>query len=415
MYMCIDLKSFFASVECVMIGKDPMEYPLVVADASRGQGALCLAVSPALRKFGVKNRCRLFEIPDALYYDIAKPKMKKYIEYSGRIYQVYLRYFAKEDILPYSIDEMFIDISGYQKLYKKEPTQLAKEVIDDIMEDTGITATAGVGTNMFLAKIAMDLIAKKNESHIGYLDEELFREKLWQHRPITDFWQIGKGIARRLEARGLTCLEDVAHYPEKYLYKEFGINARYLIDHAWGRESATMEQIKGYEPQTHSFNSSQILMRDYSFDEARVVIKEMVEQLSLKLILSDKATRVIYVGAGYSKDIALPSGASQKLSRGMNTYSDLVKEVLRLYDSTTYREIPIRRLAISFGNVASTQFEQLDLFVENEKVDRERKLQMAMNDIKQRYGKNAIYRGMSLMECATGRERNGLIGGHNAG
>ncbi|MCF0108610.1 MAG: DNA repair protein, partial [Erysipelotrichaceae bacterium] len=234
MYMCIDLKSFFASVECVMIGKDPMEYPLVVADASRGQGALCLAVSPALRKFGVKNRCRLFEIPDALYYDIAKPKMKKYIEYSGRIYQVYLRYFAKEDILPYSIDEMFIDISGYQKLYKKEPTQLAKEVIDDIMEDTGITATAGVGTNMFLAKIAMDLIAKKNESHIGYLDEELFREKLWQHRPITDFWQIGKGIARRLEARGLTCLEDVAHYPEKYLYKEFGINARYLIDHAWG-------------------------------------------------------------------------------------------------------------------------------------------------------------------------------------
>ncbi len=412
-YLCIDLKTFYASVECVERGLDPFNTNLVVADETRGKGTICLAVSPKMKMLGVKNRCRIFEIPPNIKYIIAMPRMKKYIEYSAKIYGIYLKYFSKDDIHVYSIDEAFMDATDYLKLYHKTPIELAKTIIKDIYNTYGITATAGIGTNMYLAKIALDITAKHSTSNIGYLDEERYKKELWQHKPLTDFWQIGKGIEKRLNKMRIYDMCDIAHTDPKKLYKEFGINAEYLIDHSWGKESCTIADIKAYTPKTNSISNSQVLFEDYSFEKARLVLKEMIELGSLRLIENNLLTDVVHLYIGYSKNVIPATGGSRKIMRYTNVYSELLKNFLNIYDNTTNRNIGIRRIGISFGNVVETENIQLSLFVDQEKVDKERKLELAMCEIKNKMGKNKILRGMDFENGATTMLRNKLIGGHN--
>lgn len=414
-YLCIDLKTFYASVECVERGLDPFNTNLVVADPERGKGTICLAISPKMKMLGVKNRCRIFEIPPTIKYIVATPRMKKYIEYSANIYAIYLKYFAKEDIHVYSIDEAFMDVTKYLKLYKLNPIELAKKIIKDIFKTYGITATAGIGTNMYLAKIALDIIAKHNPNNIGYLDEEKYKKELWHHKPLSDFWQIGKGIERRLNKMGIFDMYDVAHTTQKRLYKEFGINAEYLIDHSWGKESCTIAEIKAYKPKTNSITNSQVLFEDYSFIKARLVLKEMVELGSLRLIESNLVTDTIGLYIGYSKNITKATGGTGKLTNYTNIYSELLKAFLEIYDKTTDKDIPIRRIGVNFANVIEAESVQLSLFIDQERMDEERKLELAMCSIKNRMGKNAIIRGMDLEDGATTIIRNKLIGGHNSG
>ena len=414
-YLCIDLKTFYASVECVERGLDPFNTNLVVADASRGKGTICLAVSPKMKMLGVKNRCRIFEIPPTIKYITATPRMKKYIEYSANIYAIYLKYFSKEDIHVYSIDEAFMDVTRYLKLYKANPIELAKIIIKDIFKTYGITGTAGIGTNMYLAKIALDITAKHNPNNIGYLDEERYKKELWRHKPLSDFWQIGKGIERRLNKMRIYDMYDIAHSNPKKLYKEFGVNAEYLIDHSWGKESCTIADIKAYKPKTNSISNSQVLFEDYSFEKARLVLKEMVELGSLRLIESNLVTDSIGLYIGYSKDIIKATGGTRKLINYTNVYSELLKAFLDIYDKNTNRSIAIRRIGVNFANTIETESVQLSLFTDQEKIDRERKLELTICNIKNKMGKNTIIRGMDLEEGATTRVRNQLVGGHNGG
>ena len=414
-YLCIDLKTFYASVECVERGLDPFNTNLVVADPNRGKGTICLAISPKMKMLGVKNRCRIFEIPPTIKYIVATPRMKKYIEYSANIYAIYLKYFSKEDIHVYSIDEAFMDVTKYLKLYKLNPIELAKKIIKDIFKTYGITATAGIGTNMYLAKIALDITAKHNPNNIGYLNEEKYKKELWHHKPLSDFWQIGKGIERRLNKMGIFDMYDIAHTTQKRLYKEFGVNAEYLIDHSWGKESCTIADIKAYKPKTNSITNSQVLFEDYSFIKARLVLKEMVELGSLRLIESNLVTDTVGLYIGYSKNTIKATGGTRKLTNYTNIYSELLKAFLEIYDKTTDKDIPIRRIGVNFTNVIETESVQLSLFIDQEKIDEERKLELAMCKIKNKMGKNAIIRGMDLEGGATTIMRNKLIGGHNSG
>ena len=414
-YLCIDLKTFYASVECVERGLDPFNTNLVVADPERGKGTICLAISPKMKMLGVKNRCRIFEIPPTIKYIVATPRMKKYIEYSANIYAIYLKYFSKEDIHVYSIDEAFMDVTKYLKLYKLNPIELAKKIIRDIFKTYGITATAGIGTNMYLAKIALDITAKHNPNNIGYLNEEKYKKELWHHKPLSDFWQIGRGIERRLNKMGIFDMYDIAHSNQKRLYKEFGVNAEYLIDHSWGKESCTISDIKAYKPKTNSITNSQVLFEDYSFIKARLVLKEMVELGSLRLIENNLVTDTIGLYIGYSKNIIKPTGGTRKLTNYTNIYSELLKIFLEIYDKTTDKDVAIRRIGVNFANVIETESVQLSLFTDQEKIDEERKLELAMCSIKNKMGKNAIIRGMDLEDGATTIMRNKLIGGHNSG
>lgn len=413
-FMCIDLKTFYASVECVERNLDPFNTNLVVADPSRGRGAICLAVSPRMKMLGVKNRCRIYEIPQDIKYIVAIPRMKKYIEYSANIYAIYLKYFAKEDIHVYSIDEAFMDATKYLKLYKLNATQLARKIMQDIFKTYGITATAGIGTNMYLAKIALDITAKHSATNIGGLDEEKYKQQLWRHKPLTDFWQVGPGIERRLNKLGLYDMYDVAHADQRRLYKEFGVNAEFLIDHAWGRESCTIADIKRYKPQARCVSNSQVLFEDYSFEKARLVLKEMVELGSLRLIDENLSTNTVKLYVGYSKNEISATGGTERINSYTNVYSELVGAFLRLYDRTTKRTVGIRRIGISFANVQETEYVQLDLFKNQEKIDKERKLELTISKIKNEMGKNAILRGMNFEQGATTMVRNKLVGGHNA-
>ena len=414
-YLCIDLKTFYASVECVERGLDPFNTNLVVADPNRGKGTICLAISPKMKMLGVKNRCRIFEIPPTIKYIVATPRMKKYIEYSANIYAIYLKYFSKEDIHVYSIDEAFMDVTKYLKLYKLNPIELAKKIIKDIFKTYGITATAGIGTNMYLAKIALDITAKHNPNNIGYLNEEKYKKELWHHKPLSDFWQIGKGIERRLNKMRIFDMYDIAHTEQKRLYKEFGVNAEYLIDHSWGKESCTIADIKAYKPKTNSITNSQVLFEDYSFIKARLVLKEMVEVGSLRLIESNLVTDTVGLYIGYSKNTIKATGGTRKLTNYTNIYSELLKAFLEIYDKTTDTDIPIRRIGVNFANVIEAESVQLSLFIDQERIDEERKLELAMCSIKNKMGKNAIIRGIDLEEGATTIMRNKLIGGHNSG
>lgn len=412
-YLCIDLKSFYASVECVERGLDPFTTDLVVADPSRGNGAICLAVSPSLKQKGVKNRCRIFEIPKDIDYITALPRMKKYIEYSADIYSVYLKYISPDDILVYSIDECFMDVTSYLKLYNLTARQLARMIIDDVIKTTGICATAGIGTNLFLSKVALDIMAKHAEDFIGYLDVEEFKKTIWYHEPITDIWNIGRGIAKRLEKYGAFNLFDVTQIPEEKLYKEFGVNAEFLIDHAHGIEPCTIEEIHNYKSKNHSLFNNQILFEDYNYDDAYLVMKEMIEVNVLDLVDKGLVTNHISIGIGYSKDVIKPTGGSRKLSIYTNSYKILNEYVLELFKQTTNKEFPIRRMSIAFGNVIGEEFASLTLFTDLEEEEKERNIQKAILSIKKKYGKNSIVKGMDLQEKATTRKRNKLVGGHN--
>lgn len=412
-YLVIDLKTFYASVECVERGLNPFTTNLVVADPSRGKGAICLAISPALKMLGIKNRCRIYEIPPEVKYITAVPRMKKYIDYSANIYAIYLKYISKEDIHMYSIDEAFLDITRYLSLYKMKSIDIAKMIIKDIYDTYGITATCGIGTNMYLAKIALDILSKHSPTNIGWLTEEKYKKELWHHKPLTDFWQIGNGIQRRLNKLRIYDMYDIAHANPKILFKEFGVNAQFLIDHANGIEPCTIEDVKAYKPKNNSISSSQILFRDYNYDEAELVLKEMVELLSEQLIEKNLETDCIHLYIGYSKDFEKHSGGSRRLRNFTNLYTKLVYEFKRLYEETTDKNIPIRRIGISFDRTQEFKSEQINLFEDIESKTKERRLKKSIIEIKSKMGKNAILKGMNLEDAATTIIRNKLIGGHN--
>lgn len=412
-YLCIDLKSFYASVESVERGLDPFETNLVVADSSRGEGAICLAITPAMKAIGIKNRCRIFEIPQSVDYIAAKPRMKVYMEYSADIYSIYLKYIAKEDILVYSIDECFFDVTSYLSLYNKTPKEMAKMLIDAVYDATGIRATAGVGTNMFLAKVALDVTAKHAEDFIGYLDEEEFRKKIWHHRPITDIWNVGKGTAKRLEKFGVYDLHGVAQLDPQKLYREFGVNAEFLIDHANGIEPCTIAEVHEYKPKTNSLSNSQILFEDYNYNDALLVMKEMVDVLVLDLVDKHLVTNSISLNIGYSKDSERATGGTMKIDDYTDSEKKLMQYFIDYYRRTTKPNAPIRKITVGLNNLVVQEYINLDIFSDYEAEERERKRQQAIVDIKKKFGKNSIMRGMSLQKKATAAKRNKMIGGHN--
>lgn len=502
-YIAIDLKSFYASVECVERGLDPMTTNLVVADASRTEKTICLAVSPSLKAYGISGRARLFEVvqkvrevnmererkapehrfagasyddtelkasPElALDYIVATPRMAYYLEYSTKIYDIYLKYIAPEDSHVYSIDEIFLDVTNYLDTYRLSPRKLAEKIIQEVYETTGITATAGIGTNLYLCKVAMDIVAKhitpdQNGVRIAQLNEMTYRKLLWTHRPLTDFWRVGKGYARKLEANGLFTMGDVArcslgkpyeYHNEELLYKLFGVNAELLIDHAWGWEPCTMADIKAYKPENNSVGSGQVLHCPYTCEKAKLIVREMTELLVLDLVDKRLATDQMVLTIGYdienlaNREIKnsykgeittdhygrkVPKHAHGTVNLGSRTSSTkvIVNAVMELYERIADRNLLVRRVTIAANHVMDEDaagdvpvYEQLDLFTdygamerererEAARQQRERKMQQAMLDIKKRFGKNAILKGMNLEEGATTIDRNQQIGGHKA-
>lgn len=414
-YFVIDMKSFFASVECVDQGLDAMTAKLVVADLSRGDKTICLAVSPALKALGVKNRCRLYEIPKNIDYIVAKPRMKRYIRYAAEIYGIYLKYIGKDDIHVYSIDECSIDVTDYLKIYDMRAKEFALKLITEIREKTGIPASAGIGSNMYLAKIALDLTAKNSPDKIGWLTEEKFIKELWTHRPLTDFWQISKGVASRLEHYGILDMKGIATCKEDILYKEFGVNAELIIDHAYGRETCLMEDIKNYKSKSKSYSSSQILPSNYCFSEALLVMKEMISEGCYRLAREKSLATHLNIYVGYGDNKGEGDKASATFLIPTNLYSEISRETEKIFYNSVSRIRPIRRLGYSFLGIISDSFEQRNLFDDYEKKEKEKRLTGSVLSIKDKYGKNAILRGVDFEPSATQRERNGQIGGHSGG
>lgn len=414
-YICIDLKSFYASVECVERGLDPMTAKLVVADPTRTEKTVCLAVSPALKALGVKNRCRVFQIPPNLEYIMAQPRMALYIEYAARIYEIYLKYVAREDIHVYSIDEAFLDITNYLSLRQQTAKEFAKMILEDIFKSLGLTATCGMGTNMYLAKIALDILAKHAPDYIAELSEETYRQRLWKHRPLTDFWRVGRGTAARLERLGILDMGELAQADEEVLYKSFGIDAELLIDHAWGREPTTIADIKAYVPQESSLSSGQVLTRGYDYKETRIIVREMAEQMALDLFDKGLVTSSIglHLGYSYSSGRASTNG-SMALEAATSSVKKIAQCAENVYDRIADKGAMVHRVAISLNKLESESFQQYDMFSTPESQERERKLQTAMLDIKKKYGKNGIVKCMDLLDEATMMERNRQIGGHKA-
>lgn len=502
-YIAIDLKSFYASVECMERQLDPLTTNLVVADVSRTEKTICLAVSPSLKAYGIPGRARLFEVvqrvkevnarrrskapggqligsscfaPELaehpqleLSYITAPPRMALYLEYSTRIYQTYMKYIASEDIHVYSIDEVFMDVTHYLKTYGMTPKELASAMIRDVLDSTGITATAGIGTNLYLCKVAMDIVAKHVEPdehgvRIAELDEMQYRRLLWNHRPLTDFWRVGRGYQKKLEAAGLFTMGDIArcslggdneYYNEDLLYRMFGINAELLIDHAWGWEPTTIEMIKSYKPETNSISSGQVLQCPYDTEKAKLIVREMTDLLVLDLVekklvtdqmvltigydidnLTDPKIRNSYHGEvttdRYGRKIPKHAHGTANLSRRTSSTRMITDAVMELYDRIINPKLLVRRITVVANNLVdeaqaqeTERFEQLDLFTdydalekekkaEEECLSRERRLQEAMLSVKKKFGKNAILKGMNLQEGATAIERNSQIGGHKA-
>ncbi|WP_418742510.1 DNA repair protein [Enorma massiliensis] len=447
-YLCIDLKTFYASVECIDRGLDPFLTKLVVADPTRGDTTICLAISPAMKALGVRNRCRIFEIPRGIEYIKAMPRMRRYMEVSARIYGVYLRYVSPDDIHPYSIDECFIDATPYLKLYDIDARNFAEKLMSEVRRDTGVCATAGIGPNLFLAKVALDITAKHVADNIGVLDEESFRAQIWPHRPITDIWGIGPGIAARLAKYHVYDLMGVAALDEQILYREFGVNAEYLIDHAFGREPTTIAEIQAYRPAASSYVNGQVLPCNYTFEEAHTVLKEMIDASVLELVERGQVTNHISLSVGYaagaggatmgdgpaSPSRANPSdvfvgehgkrrlgprgyghaGGSRKLAGFTNSYRKLMAAFDELWNERVSRDVPIRRMSVGLGNLVPEEFATIDLFTDVAADEREHDLQRAVLAVKGKFGKNALLRGMSLTEKATARERNEQVGGHHA-
>lgn len=481
-YIAIDLKSFYASVECMERGLDPLTANLVVADASRTEKTICLAVSPSLKAYGIPGRARLFEVvqkvrevnrgrkpgqPEVTYIT-APPRMALYLEYSTKIYHIYLRYVAPEDIHVYSIDEVLMDVTAYLNTYKMTPRELAKKMIREVMRETGITATAGIGTNLYLCKVAMDIVAKHVEAdeegvRIASLNERSYRELLWEHRPLTDFWRVGRGYERKLEENGLFTMGDIARcslgrddefYNEDLLYRLFGINAELLIDHAWGWEPVTMAEIKSYKPETNSICSGQVLQYPYSCEKARLIVKEMTQALTLDLVgkglvtdqivltigydvenLTDPDRRKAYRGEitvdRYGRQIPKHAHGTVNLGRQTSSTALIQEKTMELFDRVASPALLVRRINITANHVTEESaaqqretYEQLELFrdfgmqesdrEQEERLEREKKMQQAILSIQSRYGKNAILRGTDLEEGATARDRNNQIGGHRA-
>lgn len=439
-YLCIDLKCFYASVECVDRGWDPFKKLMVVADPSRGPKTICLAVSPAMKKLGVRSRCRVFQIPKSIDYEKTRPRMRRYMEVSAKIYALYLRYFSPDDIHVYSVDECFIDVGPYLALYDKTPRKLACDLMKLVLEKTGICATAGMGPSLFLAKVALDVTAKHVDDHIGYLDEDEFKLRIWRHRPLTDIWGIGPGIARRLKNMGVYDLAGVVLADKDALYQEFGVNAELLIDHAWGVEPCTIAQIHAYRPQARSICNAQVLPCDYDYDEARLVLREMVDASALDLVEKGLVCEHISLFLGYAAErpsedggpgpAASPTftgehgtrrlghdlphaGGSRKLKARTNARAELTESFLRLYDQAADRNRALRRISLSMGELVPEEFANLTLFTDAKARQADHRLSEATLAVKQRFGKNALVRGMSLRDKATARERNAQVGGHH--
>lgn len=415
-YLCIDLKSFYASVECVERGWDPLTARLVVADPERSEKTICLAVSPALKQMGVPNRCRVFQIPKEIPYKMAPPRMQLYIDYAAEIYGVYLKYIAKEDIQVYSIDEAFLDVTDYLHLYQMTAVELGRKIMQDILDTTKIPAACGVGTNLYLAKVALDILAKHETDRIAYLDEARYREKLWKHKPLTDFWRVGRGTVERLSNMGICTMEEIAHARESLLYKSFGIDAELLIDHAWGREPVTIADIKAYRPKNTSFSSGQVLPRDYEYEEGVLVVKEMADLLCLDLVDQGLVTSHISLVIGYSNQKCFePARGSTTLRSATSSNRRLLSYVEQLYRRIVRPGAYIRWITLTYTGVMTEDYQQFDLFSNPEETEKDVKAQRAVISIKQRYGRNAILKGMNLEESATTIERNGQIGGHKSG
>ena len=455
-YIAIDLKSFYASVECVERGLDPLTTNLVVADESRTEKTICLAVSPSLKAYGIPGRPRLFEVVQKvaqinktrrprLEYIVATPRMALYMKVSSQIYSIYLKYVAPEDIHVYSIDEVFIDATEYLQIYSTSAHDLAMRMIRDVLGTTGITATAGIGTNLYLAKVAMDIVAKHTEPdkdgvRVAALDELSYRRLLWNHTPLTDFWRVGRGIAAKLEAAGIRSMGELARRSldpawEAYLYKLFGVNAELLIDHAWGWEPCTMAMIKAYRPSANSIGSGQVLTEPYSFEKARVVMEEMTDSLVMDLVEKRLVTSQMIIGVNYERVDGIKEGYAGEMARdwygrtvpkpvhgsvnlGRRTSSTkLISEaVLGLFDRIVDHDLYVRRLNIVAADVTpeNNEGQQLDLFEEPFDTDKERRQQEAILEIRRKFGKNAILKGMNFEDGATAIERNKQIGGHKA-
>ena len=405
-------------MECVERGLDPLTTNLVVADPERGEKTICLAVSPSLKQLGVHNRCRVFEIPKNIEYITAPPRMQLYIDYAANIYAIYLKYVSKEDIHVYSIDEVFMDVTQYLVFHHMNAKQLAVAIMEDVLKTTGITATAGIGTNLYLAKIAMDIVAKHSDDHIGMLTEQTYRDQLWDHKPLTDFWRIGRGISARLARNGMWTMRDIAHmseFNEDLLYRLFGVDAELLIDHAWGREPTTIADIKAYKPQSHSISSGQVLPRNYSFEEGRLIVHEMTDLLVLDLVDKGLSAESITLLLGYDRHLELkPAHGSIHLGTPTSSAAKIMHAVDSLYSKIMSRTAPLRRITLTFNNVSEEICQQFDLFSDPVQLERERNMQQAVLNIKKRFGKNAILKGMNLEAAATTIERNCQIGGHKA-
>lgn len=414
-YFVIDMKSFFASVECAEMGLDAMTTKLVVADESRSEKTICLATSPALKKLGVKNRCRLFEIPKNIDFIIAPPRMKKYIEYASEIYAIYLKYIDKNDIHVYSIDECIIDVTDYLKIYKMKAKDFCLKLMREIEEKLHIPSSAGIGSNMYLAKIALDITAKHSPDRIGWLTEEKYIKTLWNHKPITDFWQISKGTSSRLAKYGIFDMEGVAKANEEILYKEFGINAELLIDHAWGRESCLMCDIKNYKAKSHSISASQILPCNYSFEDARLIMQEMVQNGCYDMAKQKIVTEHVGLIIGYGDQKDDFAKGTKRMNVATNLFSFIGKEADKIYEEILDKKRPIRRIGYVFSPVYDIEFEHYDFFVDLKKVEKEKKLVQSILKLQEKYGKNTVIKVADLDEKATLRERNATIGGHRSG
>ena len=414
-YFCIDMKTFYASVECAERGLNPFETYLAVVDENRGKNALCLAITPKMKAKGIKNRCRMSEIPRDIDFIKALPRMQLYIDYAADIYGIFLNYFDPRDIHVYSIDESFIDVTDYLKMYKLSPRQLAKKLMNEIATKKQIPSTVGIGTNLYLAKIALDITAKHSTSHIGFLTEEIYRETLWKHRPITDFWQVAEGTARRLAKYAIYDMGGVANAPQELLYKEFGINAELLIDHAWGREPCLIEDIKNYKRKSKSVSFSQVLPRDYTYEEARIVFSEMVLNGCQEMMRRHVITKKVGLFVGYTFGGQEPTGGTIRMTITTNLNSCIQPYAMDLFDRTTDKHTSIRRLGITFADVCDEGCEGYDLFTDFDAVKRERERERAVLGIMDKYGKNAVLRGTNHLECGTQKERNTFIGGHRAG